>query len=94
MRLQFIDKRKEENLQDGVEFYACGLVLSDHTSEGRGNPSGKDYAVGYLDPWGEYQSEWRSVGEVVISYINDEHAAALERAYARALLALEIENDR
>ena len=67
---KFIDKDPAGNLQNGLEFYAAGLVVSDYLdSNGTGNASGKDYAVEFINPWGNYCHEWRSVDEIVISEI-------------------------
>ena len=86
MRLKFIDKEKAGNLHSGLEYYACGLVISDHTKEGGlGNLSGKDYSVGYIDPWGQYQSEWRCVEEVEVSPIDDDDAEWLDSCFKNAI---------
>jgi hypothetical protein len=49
-RLQFIDKSKAENYNNGIEYFAVGLIVSCHMENGVSNPSGKDYAVEYIDP--------------------------------------------
>ncbi len=72
MYRKFIDKDAASNLKDGLEFYAAGLVVSDYLNpDGTGNQSGKDYAVEFIDPWGNYSHEWRSVDEVIVSEINE-----------------------
>ena len=62
----FIDKTCGGNLQDGLEFYAAGIIESDYTKNGAGSSSGKDYAVAFINPWGEVERQWRSVDEIRI----------------------------
>ena len=47
----FIDKDKGGNLNDGLEYYAAELVEKFYLdNNGNGKPSGKDYAVEYINP--------------------------------------------
>lgn len=71
--LAFYDNFCEPNLQDGIRFYASGLVLENHMVDDAATPSGKDYAVAYIDPWGELQFEWRAQKDVHV-YAIDSHA--------------------
>ncbi len=72
MYRKFIDKDAASNLINGLEFYAAGLVVADYLKpDGTGSQSGKDYAVEFIDPWGDYIHEWRSVDEVIVSEINE-----------------------
>lgn len=84
MKKQFIDTDKNANLSNGIEFYAVGLVLEDYTINGKGSPSGKDYCVAFIDPWGQYSCAWRTVGEITISDIEDADAVILEQAFLTA----------
>lgn len=84
VKKQFIDNDKGANLSNGVEYYAVGLIVCDHTVNGIGSPSGKDCCVAYIDPWGQYNCTWRAVGEITISDIEDSDAAMLERAFLAA----------
>lgn len=60
MRQAFRDLKPEQNFRDGVEYSATGIVIHDNGTTG----TDKDLAVIYIDPWGEYQHEWRSRDEV------------------------------
>ena len=84
MKRQFIDNDKNGNLTDGVEFFAVGLIVGDYTDNGLGNPSGKDYCVEFIDPWGQHHCAWRAVEEITISDIDDVDAEKLERAFLAA----------
>lgn len=92
-RLQFIDKTKAENLKRGIEYFAVGLVVSCHMEDGVPNPSGKDYAVEYIDPFGSYQYCWRSSAEIEVSPISDEGYLHLKMAYESATDTVILEHD-
>lgn len=62
----FIDKDCETNLTNGLPYYASGIIESDYTEDGKGRPSGKDFTVIFIDPWGNIQREWRSVDSIRI----------------------------
>lgn len=62
----FIDRRCEDNLIDGLEYYAAGIIRSDNMTDGQPNKSGKDYLVSFIDPWGIAHDEWRSVDDIRI----------------------------
>lgn len=79
--LQFVDKEKGGNLQYGIEYFATGLIEADETNNGVGNPSGKDYLVVFISPWGEVKRQWRAVGEIVIAPIECDDAEWLLRVY-------------
>ncbi|AFH14891.1 hypothetical protein LU11_gp360 [Pseudomonas phage Lu11] len=65
-RLQgFRDKTHEANLIYGVSYYAVGLIVQDFSTSATPG-SGKDYAVMYIDPWGNLQQEWRATDEIEI----------------------------
>ena len=81
---KFIDKDHKCNLVRGIEYYAVGLIVEEHTAGGDGGPSGKDYAVEYIDPFGNYQCEWRSADEIVISDISKDDYAYLKMCYERS----------
>jgi hypothetical protein len=81
-RLQFIDKDKAANFNNGIEYFAVGLIVSCHMENGVPNPSGKDYAVEYIDPFGDYQYCWRGSDDIVISPISDKDFDYLRKCYA------------
>ena len=76
---QFIDRDKQSNLHDGVEYFAVGLVDEEYPD----TPSGKELAVTFIDPWGEVNHEWRSRSEVTLSDIDEYDAMRLQMGYAR-----------
>ena len=76
---QFIDRDKQSNLHDGVEYFAVGLVDEEYPD----TPSGKELAVTFIDPWGEVNHEWRSRGEVILSDIDEYDAMLLQMGYDR-----------
>lgn len=82
--LKFIDKSKEENLRDGIEFYAVGLVTHDNMVDGKPRKSGKDYAVMYIDPWGELVYSWRAAGDIEVTPIDRCDYETLLRAFRSA----------
>lgn len=77
MTKQFIDCDKSGNLQDGVEYFAVGLVEEEFPNA----PSGKELAVVFIDPWGKLQREWRSRKEVTLSDISEADAGTLRDAF-------------
>lgn len=62
----FIDTDCESNLENGLPYYAAGLIESDYTNDGKGSVSGKDFVVAFIDPWGDIQREWRAINEIRI----------------------------
>lgn len=76
---KFIDKSCAANLQNGLEYYAAGLIISDHSDTS--GISGKDYAVAHIDPWGTCQYEWRAKDEIVISDIDQYDYEYLQICY-------------
>lgn len=83
-RLQFIDNGKEENLNQGVEYFAVGLVVECHMVNGAPNRSGRDYAVEYIDPFGVYQYCWRASADIAVRPISDNDYGYLMACYADA----------
>jgi hypothetical protein len=82
MLRKFIDKECAGNLTSGLEYYAAGLVVADHRNpDESGSHSGKDYAVEFIDPWGNYQHEWRAVDEVIVSEIEQADFEYLKLCY-------------
>jgi hypothetical protein len=59
----FIDKTFEGSLQDGLNYHAAGIIDCDYTVDGKGNESGKDYSVTYIDPLGV---RFKQSGEVLL----------------------------
>lgn len=57
----FIDKDQSD--ENGLEFFAAGIVESKHFNE-KPNVSGKDYCVVYICPFGFVERAWRSVNEI------------------------------
>lgn len=81
---KFRDIDPTGNLTCGLEYCAAGLVIADYLQpNGEGNPSGKDYDVEYIDPWGDYCQEWRSIDEVVVDEISMLNAAMLSDRYEK-----------
>lgn len=76
---QFIDKDKRENLVDGIEYFAVGLISEEFPD----SLSGKELVVEYIDPWGRFQREWRARSEVTLYEISDEDAQTLRVAFER-----------
>lgn len=70
-RLQFIDKTREGNRLHGIEYFATGLILDSNMADGTPTASGKDYLVGFIDPFGDVHCEWRSHDEIEVSAISD-----------------------
>jgi len=64
----FTDKTSGMNLMNEFQYHAAGIIEADYTEDGKGNPSGKDYVVAYISPWGDVQREWRSVDEIDVYY--------------------------
>ena len=77
---QFIDKEKNANLENEVEYFAVGLVLKEYPD----TPSGKEVFVGFIDPWGSYITSWRARSEIVMSDISDFNAELLKMAFKDA----------
>lgn len=77
---QFIDKEKSANLKNGVEYFAVGLVLEEYSD----TPSGKEVVVGFINPWGEYVTAWRSRAEIIMSEISEWDAELLKMAFKDA----------
>ena len=77
--LQFIDNDKEANLENGIAYFAVGLVAEDYRDGA--TSMGKDFVVEFIDPWGNYCREWRAEEEVTIAPISDDGALLLRAAY-------------
>jgi len=69
-RFRFIDKTKEGNLLHGIEYHAAGLIIDNMMVDDTPTASGKDYLVGFIDPFGEVHHEWRSHDEIEIATIS------------------------
>lgn len=82
--LKFIDKDKGSNLNQGIEYFAVGLVVECHMENGVPNRSGKDYAVEYIDPFGMHQYCWRASEDIEVSPISDDDYDYLMACYADA----------
>jgi hypothetical protein len=82
--LQFIDKNKAENYNNGIEYFAVGLIVSCVMVDGVSSPSGKDYTVEYIDPFGDYQYCWRGHDDIEVSPISDEDYEHMRICYATA----------
>lgn len=80
MTLAFIDLQSGPNLENGLEYYAAGLVLDDC----RGKKTSKDFLVCYIDPWGECQTAWRAEAEIRVMEISDADVSRLADAHRRA----------
>jgi hypothetical protein len=81
--MKFIDKDKESNLVDGIEYFAVGLVTDCHMVDGEPTPNGKDYVVEYIDPFGNFQIEYRSADEIEVSPIDDADFERLDWIYEK-----------
>jgi hypothetical protein len=86
----FIDKYCDENMEHGLSYYASGLIETDYTKEGKGNPSGKDFSVIFIDPWGEVKGEWRGVDEILIIDANVDDFVKLQENIEEQRLRLEL----
>lgn len=64
MKKFFIDKNCNSNQEHSLPYYAAGIIEEDYRKDGHKTDSGKDFAVIYIDPWGEVQREWRSIDEI------------------------------
>ena len=53
----FIDLTSGENLEDGLPYFAAGIVVDFFDLN---CPSGKHMVVEYISPFGEARREWRS----------------------------------
>lgn len=73
----FIDKECESNLEHGLPYYAVGIIVKDNTKEGiclkNGGfgaycppTNGKDFLVSFITPWGEVETEYRSIDQIRI----------------------------
>jgi len=76
----FIDTECNSNLREGIEYYAVGLIDGDYTDNGKPSGSGKDYAVVYINPWGEVEREWRAKDEIKIVDIDESDYENLKRS--------------
>jgi hypothetical protein len=82
--LKFIDRDRSANLNDGIEYYAAGLIVENHMEDGTtplGN--GKDYAVEHIDPFGNYRFEWRAQEDIEVSEISEGDYDNLKACYDR-----------
>lgn len=68
----FVDNDCQSNLVNGLPHYGAGIITEDFRKDGKSTPSGKDFSVLYIDPWGSVNSEWRSMGEIRIITDADE----------------------
>lgn len=50
--LIFEDIKSGENLKDGIQYRAHGIVCQDFRNGENGNLSGKDFEVAFIDPFG------------------------------------------
>lgn len=80
----FTDINAGDNLSNGVEYCAVGLIVEDMRTIPTGSPSGKDFVVEFIDPWGDHHRAWRSVKDVTIKHISEIDAELLRVAYTRA----------
>jgi len=61
-RYFFRDKTSGENLENGMEFHAAGVVIDSYAIN---LGSGKDLAVGFLHPFqAKVEIEWRAYSDV------------------------------
>ena len=67
----FIDKNCEENLKDGLPYFAAGIIEQDCRAGIKQLPSGKDFAVVFIDPWGVVSREWRAFDDIRIIEVNN-----------------------
>ena len=67
----FIDKNCEENLKDGLPYFAAGIIEEDYRIDERQSFSGKDFAVVFIDPWGVVSREWRAFDDIRIIEVNN-----------------------
>jgi len=62
----FIDKDCELNLENGLPFFAAGIIEQDFRAGIKQLPSGKDFAVVFIDPWGIINRAWRAFDDIRI----------------------------
>lgn len=74
----FVDKGNGSNLENGLPYFAAGIVLSKHFDK-EPNASGKDYCVRYISPFGEVCCEWRAADEISIIEVDSHDFEHLER---------------
>lgn len=77
--LYFRDKSSAENLENGREYHAAGLVAARHNTN---CPSGKDLLVTFLDPfYGHVVTAWRGDAAVELYEVNEFEWQALRDRY-------------
>ena len=76
---RFIDINCEENLIDGLPYYAAGLVLEDDQC----GASDKRFLVEFIDPFGRYQTEWRSSNEITVREISERDFLHIKECYSK-----------
>jgi len=67
----FIDKDCESNLEDGLPYFATGLIEQDWRINKTSSPSGKDFAVAFIDPWGIVNRAWRAFDDIRIIEVDE-----------------------
>jgi len=67
----FIDKDCESNLEDGLPYFAAGIIEFDFRINKTSSPSGKDFAVVFINPWGVVSREWRAFDDIRIIEVDE-----------------------
>ena len=67
----FIDKDCEPNLENGLPYFAAGIIEKDWRIDEKWSPSGKDFAVVFINPWGIVSREWRAFDDIRIIEVDN-----------------------
>ena len=73
MKYFFRDKEAGPNFENGMDFYAAGIVVDDVSPPFSPSPGGKDVSVLYLHPFsGVVEHCWRAFGDIEMYPCDDE----------------------
>jgi len=76
----FIDKDCESNLEDGLPYFAAGIIDLDLRIDSKSSPSGKDFVVVFINPWGTVSREWRAFDDIRIIKVDEYDFEKLKEA--------------
>lgn len=79
----FRDINCDENYQNGLSYFACGIVEEDIRANGLPSESGKDFVVSFIDPWGNPHLRYlRATEEIILIEASEEDYEFLRASIA------------